>query len=162
MRLREKFLLIYLLTIFLVVIGGCGVSEDKKAIYNDNAKIAQPNDSFSYRTRQDTVDSNDTFKLIYSGFYGMETIWTLDAKDNGEVTFTCNSTVNNGDFKAVLVYPNQEVETIFTGNQQGDRKIQLTKGKYLFKLVGNNAAGETNISISKNQNVEITKVTGKE
>lgn len=161
MKLGNKFLLCVCLLLSIVIISGCEISQDKKDIYNDNNKIVQEGDSFSYRTRTDKEDSNDKIDVKYSDFSGTETIWALESKEDGEIIFKYNSTVNSGDFKAVLINPKKEIEIILTGNQQGDKVVKLTKGKYIFKIVGRNAKGETKISINKNQNVEITKIISK-
>lgn len=161
MKLRNKFLLCACLLLLIVTISSCGVSQNKKNIYNNNDKIVQEGDSFSYRTRIDTEDSNDKIDVKYSSFSGTETIWALESKEDGEIIFKYNSTVNSGDFKAVLINPKKEIEIILIGNQQGDKVVKLAKGKYIFKIVGRNAKGEIKISSNKNQNVKITKIASK-
>jgi hypothetical protein len=153
---------LYICLLFIIVIiGGCKVSQDKKNIYDDNDRIAQQGDSFSYTTRTDTEDSNDKIDIKYSGFYGTETIWDLDSKEDGEITIKYDSAVNSGDFKAVFINPKNEINNILIKKQQGEKTIKLSKGKYIFKIVGRNTKGEIKVSINKSQNVEITKVISK-
>lgn len=110
-------------------------------------------------TRTDTEDSNDKIDIKYSGFYGTDTVWTLESKQEGEVAFEYNSIVISGDFKAVVINPKNEVDTILTGNKQGNKTLKLENGKYIFKIVGRNAKGEATISVNGNQNVKIVKQT---
>ncbi|MEQ8197891.1 MAG: hypothetical protein ABRQ27_07795 [Clostridiaceae bacterium] len=161
MKLKSKFLLCTSLLFLVVIINGCEVSQDKRNIYDDNDRIAQQGDSFSYSTRTDTEDSNDKIDVKYSGFYGTDTIWNFDSKEDGEITIKYDSVVNSGDFKAVLINTKNEVNNILTKNQQGEKTIKLSQGKYIFKIVGRNAKGEIKVSINKSQNVEITKVIKK-
>ncbi|MBP3040535.1 hypothetical protein J9303_13675 [Bacillaceae bacterium Marseille-Q3522] len=127
-------------------------------MYDDNNKIAGEGDSFSYNSRTEPEnESNLKIDVSYRGFYGTGTIWNLDAKEAGDITFTYDSTVNNGDFKAVLINPEKEIENIFEGSQQGDKTIKLTVGKYRLKIVCRDANGEIKISIDNPKNVAISK-----
>lgn len=156
MNLKNKFSLGICLLFLIGIISGCGVGYEKKNMYDDNEKIVQEGDSYTYINRIGTGNSDDKIDVKYSGFYGIDTIWSLELKEDGEITFNYDSTVNSGDFKAVLINPQKEIENIFEGTDQGEKTIKLTKGKYRFKIVGRKAEGKVKISINKNQNVEIT------
>ena len=134
---------------------------ERKNIYNNNDKIVQDGDSYTNISRTCTGNSKDEIDIKYSGFYGDDTIFILESKEDGEVTFNFDSTVNSGDFKAVLINPKKEIENILEGTEQGNKTIKLAKGKYRFKIVGRNAKGEINISINKNNNVVITNFDNK-
>lgn len=161
MKLKNNLLLCICLLFIVVIISGCEVSQDKKNIYDDNDRIAQQGDSFAYATRTDIEDSNDKIDVKYSEFYGTDTIWDLDSKEDGEITIKYDSAVNSGDFKVVLINSKNEIDNILIKNQQGEKTIKLSQGKYIFKIVGRNAKGEIKVSINKSQNVEITKVISK-
>ncbi|WP_315116822.1 hypothetical protein [uncultured Clostridium sp.] len=158
MKLKNRFLLCISLLFLIVLISGCEARREEKDIYDDNDEIVQQWDSFSYRKRTDKEDSNDKIDFKYSGFYGTDTIWHLESEEDGEITFKYNSTVNNGDFKAVLISPKEEIKNILIGNEEDEKTIKLEKGKYIFKVVGRNAKGKAEISIDKSQNVDITKI----
>ncbi|KOA18849.1 hypothetical protein CLHOM_27880 [Clostridium homopropionicum DSM 5847] len=149
MKLKSKFLLYSWLFLIIVIGSGCGVSQDKKNIYSNNDIIAQEADSFSFGTRSDTGNSKDEVNIKYSGFYGADTIWIIEAEENQEIILKYNSNVKSGDFKLVLINPKKEIENILVGTQQGDKTIKLTKGKYVIKIVGRNAKGEINITRSE-------------
>lgn len=145
------------LLMLMSIISSCGVSQDKKNIYNDNDKILQERDSFNYRLLLYIEDSADKINIKYSGFYGKVSIWNFESEENAEVTFKYNSTVDRGDFKVVLIKSDDEIENILIGNEQGEKNIKLDKGKYTLKIVGRNANGKAVISINNKQNVVITR-----
>jgi len=155
LKLKKKVVLFICLIFSILSISGCEVSEEKKSIYYDNSKITQDGDSFTYKTRIGTKESSEHSKVKYSGFYGADTIWTIESKENSEITFKYNSEVNSGEFKAVLINPKKEIENIITGNEQGEKTIKITEGEYVFKFVGDEAKGEAEIFISKNGNINI-------
>lgn len=150
--------------IFLIgIMCSCGLSNqntntnsDKEKMYNNNDKIVQEDNNYTYVTSESTIKNNE-IQMKYSSFSGIDTICSLKAKEDTEVTFNYDSTVNNGKFKVVLINPKNEVETILEGTEQRSKTIKLTKGKYRFRNVGVNADGKIRISISSNSGVKITK-----
>lgn len=125
-------------------------------MYNNNDKIVQEDNNYTYVTCESTIKNNE-IEIKYSDFSGIDTICSLEVKEDTEVTFYYDSTVNNGKFKVVLINPKSEVETILEGTEQSGKTIKLTKGKYRFKNVGVNADGKIRISISSSSDVKITK-----
>lgn len=154
MKLKNKLLLCACL-LFLVSVTGCGVSEKHQKAYDDVEQIAQQGDSYSYGNRLCSEQSNDKFNLKYDGFSGTDTIWILESKEDGEITVNYDSTINNGEFKVVLAYPDKkEVENILEGTEQGKKTIKLKKGECRLKLVGKNADGDLKISLTETKNIE--------
>lgn len=143
---------------------GCGLSinqdenenSNKKNIYNNNDKIVQEDNNNTYVTCKSSIKNNE-IEMKYGGFSGIDTICFLEVKEDTEITFDYDSTVDDGKFKAVLINPKNEVETILEGTEQSSKTIKLTKGKYRFRNVGANADGKIRISISSNSDVKITK-----
>lgn len=159
LKLKNKVLFCICL-LFLIGNIICGVVFAKNNIYNNNDKIVEYDYSYNYINRiGEGEKSNDKIDIKYSGFYGTDTIWILESKEESEITFNYDSKVNSGDFKAVLINPQKEVKNILEGTEEGSKTIKLAKGKYKFKLVGRNAEGKINISIDENKNVEISKST---
>ena len=156
MKLKNKILLCICILFVIGIIINCGVFVSKNNIYNNNEKIVKEDYSYNY-TNSIGESSNDKMDMKYSGFYGTDTIWIIEAKEESEITFNCDSTVNSGDFKAVLINSKGEIENISEGADHGYKTIKLAKGKYKFKLVGRNAEGQVKISINKNNNIEISK-----
>ncbi|AQR91717.1 hypothetical protein CLOBY_33850 [Clostridium saccharobutylicum] len=159
MNMKNKLVLGICIVFLLSTISGCGVSDNKKDIYSsmytDNEKIAQKSENHTHTTYNISNNSDDDIEFQYGGFSGVDTIWILKSKDDEEITLDYDSKVNSGDFKAVLVNPEKEVQDILEGADQGNKTIKLAKGEYRFKLVGNNANGKVKLSIAQNKNVEI-------
>ena len=140
---------------------GCGLSNKDKNnsqenMYNNNNKIVQEDNNYTYMTCKSTRKNNE-IEIKYSGFSGIDTIYILEAKEDTEITFNYDSTVDKGKFKAVLINHKNEVETILEGSEESSKTIKLAKGQYSFRNVGANADGKTTISISSNSNVKITE-----
>ena len=160
MKLKNKILLCICILFVIGIIINCGVFASKNNIYNNNEKIVKEDYSYNY-TNSIGESSNDKMDMKYSGFYGTDTIWILEVKEESEITFNYDSIVDSGNFKAVLINNKEEIENISEGTEQGNKTIKLAKGKYKFKLVGRDAEGEINISINKNNNVGITNFDNK-
>jgi hypothetical protein len=125
-------------------------------IYNNNDKIAQEESNYTYITFGSDRKNNE-MEIKYSGFSGIDTICFIEAKEDAEITINYDSTVKKGNFKAVLINPQSEIETIVEGSGQSSKTIKLAKGKYGFRNVGANADGKIKFSISNNTNVIITE-----
>lgn len=153
MNLKNK-LLLCICMLFLVNVTGCGINEKNQKAYDNVEQIAKQGDNHNY-TGRSSKRVNDNLELNYKVFSGTDTIWILKSKENGEITVNYDSTVNSGDFKVVLAYPDtKEVENILEGTKQGNQTIQLKKGECRLKLVGRNAEGSLKISITGNKNLE--------
>lgn len=143
------------LPFLLFVITGCSPSQEKLDIFDDEERIAEDGDSYSYDSRLGGVESGSQMDVAYEGFTGCETIWNLETIKSVEVAFFLDSKVEKGDFKVVLISPEKEVDTIISGTRQEKLTIDFVEGRYLLKLVGRNATGQIRITIEPNQNVEV-------
>jgi uncharacterized protein YxeA len=158
LKLKNKILFCICLLFLIGIIIICRVVFAKNNIYNNNEKIVKYDYSYNYTNRiGEGENSNDKIDIKYSGFYGTDTIWILESKEESEITFNYDSIVNSGDFKAVLINSQNEIENILEGTDQGNKTMKLAKGKYKFKLVGRNAEGKVKISIDKNKSIEVSK-----
>lgn len=159
MNIKNKLALAICIVFLFGSISGCKVSDNKKNTYgntyNDNEKIAQQSENHTHTTYNISNNSDNNIEFQYGGFFGVDTIWILNSKDDEDITLDYDSKVNSGDFKAVLVNPKGEIENILEGTDKGNKTIKLTKGEYRVKLVGNDANGKVKLSIAQNKNVEI-------
>lgn len=151
--------------IFLIsIIYGCGISinqnkndnSNKVNMYNNNDEIVHEDNNYTYVICERNIKNNE-IEMKYSGFCGVDTICFLEVKEDTEITLDYDSTVDNGKFKAVLISPKSELETILEGTEQSSKTIKLTKGKYKFRNVGANAEGKVKISVNSNSDVKMTK-----
>jgi len=154
---NRNFILVCVCLLFVTVLFGCTAGQDKQKIFDDNAAIIQDGDSYTFVNRTGSTDSDEAIALTYTGFSGLQTIWTMEVSATSEVDFEFNSTVDSGDFTVVLVTPEKAVVTLLTGTQQGTATQELTPGKYAVKLVGRNADGQLRLSLTPGLNVSLSK-----
>jgi len=146
--------IIIVLAIMVGILTGC--TKYQRDIYNDDSKISGEADSYTFRTRLgNTYDDKAKFK--FSKFYGMETLWVVNAKAEGAITLDIKAEVNNGKFKAVLISPDKQVSTIFEGSKEEKLEVKVPKGKSRIKVVGDGAKGEVNIIIKESDNIKVKK-----
>lgn len=158
MKLVNKIILCISLLFFACVISVFAFDDGKNGIYNDNNKISEHSDNYTFENKIGARISSNNINIKYSGFSGMNTIWALDVKEDSEIVFNFDSIVDMGEFKVVLINTQRKIENILEGNEEGNKTIKLGKGKYTVKIVGRKAAGKINLSISKDQNVDIIRI----
>ena len=154
---KWNIILVSLCLLFVTVLAGCAAGQDKQKLFDDDAAIIQDGDSFTFVNRTGSTDSDEAIALAYTGFSGVQTIWTMEVSAPSEVDFEFNSTVDAGEFKVVLVTPDKEVVTLLSGTQQGAATQELTPGKYAVKLVGRKAGGQLSLSLMTGSNVSLSK-----
>lgn len=165
MKVKNKVFVGISIVFLISIVNGCGVivknekHDNSKKIeeYNDNSKIEQNREDYTFIDRSRSMNSNNKIDCKYSGFSGIWTIWILNVKEDSDVTINYDSKVNSGDCKLVLVKPETDIQNIVEGTGQGNKSTRLTKGEYRIKSVGKNAEGEINLSINENENIETTK-----
>ncbi|WP_017473420.1 hypothetical protein [Amphibacillus jilinensis] len=128
-----------------------------EGIYDDEDRIASQSESQIYRNRRESVRNGDYHLSFF--FSGIDTLWTFESENNNGAILTVNyeSEITEGRFKAVLVSPDDTIDVIFEGTDQGTIQIPLEQGKSRFRIVGEEAEGEINLSITSVDSVEIHK-----
>lgn len=153
--MRKKKNLIIIVIVIISILGGFifTIGSYQKSIYEDNSKIISKFDSSFYLNQV----SNKIGGVLKSKFRftGMDTVYKLNAKEDGTISVNYNVNITSGKFKIVLISPDNEVITILEGSGEGNKEILLTNGKSRLKLVGNNAKGNIEISINTKNNIKI-------
>ena len=132
---------ILVLIICLFSLSGCIYISENKMIFDDNKKIVEEGDMYTYIDRIGEV-LDDGASLEVKGFYGTDTIYTFDSIE--ELSITVTQVVQKGKFKVVLINPENEIIIL-----NGTTSITLSVGKYRIKLVGENAYATLDINIDK-------------
>lgn len=141
----------------LLLFSGC-FGFNMSGIYEDDTKIAAKADSRSFSHRLGSTSDNQS-KITYDGFTGAETIWNIESESDGSITIEYNSQVDKGDFKLVIIDPQNKVENIFEYSGEGTEIIDIKKGKSRIKIVGKESKGEFSLKINKyNDGIVIRKV----
>lgn len=154
---KRKLDLVGLCLLAVMILFGCTAGQDKQKIFDDNTAIVQDGDSYTFVNRNGSTDSDAAIALTYTGFSGVQTIWTLEVSATSEVDYEYNSTVDSGDFKVVFVTPEYKVVTLLSGTQQGVGTQELAPGKYAVKLVGRKTDGQLTLSLTPGLNVNLLK-----
>lgn len=157
MKLKKTLIIIGSCFIFFIVrFNSCEIGP-KIYIYDNQYKIANPQDRCTYISRSGKDDSYNKINFDYIGFTGKDTIWNLEVKEASEIIFKYNSEICNGDFKGVLVSDKKKIDNIFESSTIGEKSLKLEKGNYAFKIVGRNAKGKIKVFINGNENIKIKK-----
>tara|TARA_B100000965_G_C19339974_1_gene646926 strand:- start:191 stop:661 length:471 start_codon:yes stop_codon:yes gene_type:complete len=152
-RFRIVSLIVLTITI-LFLTTGCG--EYQKDIYADDSIIAKAYDSYTFVSRSGSTTPNES-NIKYGAFVGMETIWVIESEGDGSFTIEYDSKVKKGEFKVVLITPDNKVRNILEQNEEGTIKIKAGKGKSRVKIVGNEAGGECLLKIETQGDAVIKK-----
>ncbi|PKL01348.1 MAG: hypothetical protein CVV56_01745 [Tenericutes bacterium HGW-Tenericutes-1] len=159
MILSKRSLLLLLLFILSITLIGCTDHSDKELIYDNEELQIEIADSYTYSLRDDESENVvNQIDLSFRGFIGRDTIWTIDVTENTEIDITYISELRSGQFKVVLITPDNEVHSVLTMTDQGSETVAFPEGKYYIKLIGINAFGSISMNIENVQGVTITKL----
>lgn len=158
MKLKFKISICAFLTVAAMELSACaGVIDGPQGmIYDDNKKIASEGKDFSYALhRQNDGKASYELDINYAGFYGIDTIYQINAADGASMNLKFSSQVNKGKFKLVLIDPNKKVQVVEEGSKNGSKKVDLNNGKYYVRIVGKAASGKINVSVEDVKNVSV-------
>ena len=154
----KKVLVIISMMIFTVLLTGCNSNDSKLLIFDDDSLIAETGDTYTYSVRNESKESiANQFDLSFRGFTGRETIFTLTASEKTEVTVDILSSISSGQFKVVIVTPENKVFPLASGSDEDTSSIALEVGTYKVKLVGKTAFGTLSMTFTDIDKVTITK-----
>ena len=87
---------------------------------------------------------------------GVETIWELDAIDDGIVNVEYLSDIKEGNFKVSLVKSNNEVVDILNQSEYGETEIEIPKGKSIIQISGEGSKGNLQFYVGSKDNILLT------
>lgn len=96
--------------------------------------------------------------MEFINFTGMETIYKIKSHGKNDVVFVFDSIIKGGEFKVVVITPDDEVINIINDTQEGSETVQIVDGVSRVKLVGRKAKGEVRIEIDSVDGVEVEQV----
>lgn len=87
-----------LYVVLLLTITGCSqIRSYQNSIYNDDVKIANQGDNYTFKDRIGSAITNN-LSLTFSGFYGKQTIWGIDAKEIHRIEVDIRIRLRSGKF----------------------------------------------------------------
>lgn len=134
---------------------GCSIDKEKADIYDNNKSILQEGDKYSFYHRDGEADEKH-IDIKYNSFYGVQTLWVIQIEQESEIKIDYNSLVKSGNFKVVLVTPEQEITTIAEQSSKGAFIVAAPKGKYRVKIVGKNAIGNIQVDLLTHEENKIS------
>ena len=140
----------------LVSFSGCSMDNGaKRSIYNDDSKIVEQGDSFSFFAHSASFDNN-TIKVSFNKFAGKKQLIGIHGKDKGEITIHYSCKVKSGKLKVVLVTDQKEIRKVFEQDASGSVNIEVPAGKNRIIMLGDNAKASLEISFEAGENFEVT------
>lgn len=146
MKVIKAVALLVALAFIPVSTCGCGISRDRKYIFDDNLELIKEGDSFSYLRRDAKIYSNRAI-VSFDDFNGAETVISINTSKGEEIKLKYEAEIKRGEFKIIIVSPLYELASIAEINKSGTYSLMAEKGKYKVKIAGRNAAGEVEIEL---------------
>lgn len=141
-------------SIFLVTKIVSFAGDYQKSIYNDNTKIVSQADSYTFLTNSSDIDGY-TLTESFNKFTGMVTVYELKTDEDSTIKVDFKADISNGDFKIVLIDPNDNVIDILEQSSSVEKEIDIPSGKSRLKIVGYNAKGNITLTLSNDNDVRI-------
>lgn len=153
---RNRFVIALLLLMSMVLaISGCQYTQPYKlSFYEDDARIAQTYDSYSFTDRVGRTVAND-LEMQFTSFTGKRTIWLIAAGQDCVLVMDVNNNIEEGKFKVCLISPDREVKTISEGSQSGILDLEVSRGENILSIVGSEAGGEIDMTLRYDNRVSI-------
>lgn len=141
---------IVVLALILGIYGCNHTGFDQKNLYENEAKITSDYSQYNYRLRDGEVtESNIRLKF---DFTGIDKLWVITVQEETEMEILYNAEITEGMFKTVLVTHENDIITTLEGNSVAKVLLKLNKGDNVIKIVGDNAKGTVDISVSEKEN----------
>jgi len=156
--MQKTFLLAISIALLIGLLTACAPDSGKAGIFEDDARIAEAGDTFSYAIRTAPTTGENQLDLTYTKFSGMETIWTLTAASESLAAFEYSSKVKSGDFKVVLIDPEGRVSVLVNGSMDGSQSFRLSPGESRVKVVGRKADGQIKVTLSLDVDAVLERV----
>ncbi|MEQ8201395.1 MAG: hypothetical protein ABRQ24_08265 [Syntrophomonadaceae bacterium] len=156
--MNSRRAIIALFVLMMLAFYGCRFTAPYQlSIYNDDAKIAQPGDSYSFNQRVGRTVANQ-LSLQFSGFTGKRTIWSIAAGQDCVLELDLNNEITTGDFKVCLIDPGRKISIISEGSQAGLISVNVPRGDNELTIVGSEAAGKIDMTLRYNVKASIIPV----
>lgn len=158
MRSYNKFILWMLVILVVINIAACNsVVKYQNSIFHDKSKIVREADSYTYGSRTSNSRGNE-YDIKFASFSGMETIYRIKSDRENDVIVDFEAIVEDGEFKVVLITPDDEIINIVNGTDEGNETIKIKEGVSHIKLAGKKAKGNISIKIHAEDGIKIKKV----
>lgn len=158
MKHYNKLILGIFIVLTIMIITSCSsVVNYQNSIFQDENKIVENVDSYTYRSRIGKSRGNK-YDVKFASFSGMDTIYKIKSDGENDVVFAFESVIEDGEFKVVLITPDDEIINLVNGTKEGNERIKIKEGVNRIKLVGKKAKGEIKLKIDSGEDIAIKRV----
>lgn len=160
MKKRSNLIIICLI---VIIIAGTGTVLYKKHFPNiDSNNYLSSNDksekSFGYKGNEKSGENNESFD--FEKFNGKWSLMQFTSNKGNKIAIKDNTKISKGKFYIVIL--DSEYNIIAKKNELDDKGnlnfTTLKDGKYTIRIIGANASGNFNISISASNNIKISHI----
>lgn len=160
MKKRSNLIIICLI---VIIIAGAGTTLYKHYFPNiDSNTYLSSNDeserSFDYHGNEKSGENNKSFD--FEKFNGKWSLIQFTSNKGNKITINDNTKISKGNFYIVIL--DSEHNIIAKKNELNDNgNINFTTpkdGKYTVRIIGANASGNFNISVSASNNIKVSHI----
>lgn len=128
----------------------CGCSD---ILIITDSDIISEGDTYNFRIRKMEI-SDEQFSIEFKNFKGVQTVWLIDSYQTNQFLIEYDYTVSKGNFKMVLVTPDEKIINIF---EKGNNCIfNTTIGRYRIKIIGFDGSGSLNVNLIINDGLQVS------
>lgn len=125
-------------------------------LYSNEPRQTGKINSYRYSNFMSSNTNNESANASFTSFIGLDTLWDLNATEDGQLIVHYDVESSEGSYKMVLVnYKDKTVTTIVESQGKDQKTYDLKKGKYAIKHVGLKANGEFSLKLQASANIEI-------
>lgn len=93
---------------------------------------------------------------VYNSFTGLDTLWDINATEDGQLVLNYDVESSKGSYKIVLVnYEEQSITTIAETEGKDEVTYELKKGKYTLKHLGIKAKGKFSMELEASSDIKV-------
>lgn len=161
MKKRSILIIICLITIIILGIGAVLYKNyfpniDSNNYLSSNDKSAEK--SFGYKGNDEIGENNESFD--FEKFNGKWDLMQFTSNKGNKISINDNTKISKGKFYIVIL--NSEYNIIAKKNELNDKgNLNFTipkDGKYTIRIIGANASGNFNISISASNTIKVSHI----
>jgi len=158
---KKRRHIIVLFTIFIIFIGGVVVYKVKFPNIDSNDYLATKDESHkSFNSKTNDKSDKNSKSFDFEKFDGKWSLMQFTSNKGNEINISDNTKISKGKFYIVVLDSEYNIVAKKNEvNETGNIKFITQKdGKYSIRIVGANASGTFNISVSSTNNIEVSHI----
>lgn len=128
------------------------ISED---IGEKDLKITMDFNSYKYEEINKLESKDSNYYSEFGNFSGVDTIFNIKCECNTFLEYDYQLELKEGEFKVVLVTEDKKIVELIKDSGKADAKLELDKGNYRIRFVGEDADCNIKIKLTKNDCLKV-------